>query len=145
MANDRSKKAGKELYFAFKKAFDTYKAYLVRGEHLSAFVVGFSIYEDRLTACHMLAKDISEEARATKFLAHKAKVNYLKSRNHLSTKEAESWLDFGGCRNAIIHGAMWDVNAVSDVDCRLAIAFARKADKLSRKLRKEANDKPSQR
>jgi len=48
-------------FVAFKSAFSTYSHYTSRGEYLAAFVVAFSILEDRVGAMWIVRKGLAGE------------------------------------------------------------------------------------
>lgn len=120
----------------FKKAFSTFAQYRSAGSYLSAYVVAFSIFEDRLTACYMLAKDAAAQQRPQDHKGVHQKVNYLNSKGYLNHASATEWKLEGNERNRLLHDAMWTIDAISDVDCERAHRCARAADRLARTMKK---------
>jgi hypothetical protein len=59
---DRSRLSPTEKYLGFEKAHDTFRAYRERGEFLAAYVVAFSIFEDRVRGCYLLAHDLARKS-----------------------------------------------------------------------------------
>ena len=57
----RSELSQKGKYEGFKNAFKTYNHYIEKENYIGAFVVAFSIFEDRLTACFLLDHGLKNE------------------------------------------------------------------------------------
>lgn len=132
----RDRLSQEEKYQGFAKAFATFTRYRDLGNFLSGYVVAFSIFEDRVTACFMLAKDAAGEARPTKYTRHYEKVKFLERQKHIDRDSAVDWLQAGDERNSLLHAAMWNIDAVTDAHCTQAIERARTADRLSRRIKR---------
>lgn len=94
----------KQKHRSFAKAFRTIEEYRTAGNHLAAFVLAFSIFEDRLSASVMLASDISATNRPKGFLRMYTMINRLESDGHISTDTSKAWKAAGDQRNELIHG-----------------------------------------
>lgn len=127
-----------EKFLGFKRAFETYKKHMDKGNVIAAYVVGFSIFEDRVTAAFMLAKDSAEQQRPAGFVFLAKKIRFLGAQCWITAEEREMWLLAADERNSLFHAAMWNVEAVQEEDASGVIAFARSADKLCRKIRRQA-------
>jgi len=126
-----------EKYVSFKTAFDNVKSQRETGNYLAAFIVAFSIFEDRLAAAVMLAADLNNEPRPTGHLRLYGRVAFLRDRGHLDDATSKDWRSAGDERNDLIHSAMWQVDAVEDGHVVAAIRRARSADNLAARLRRK--------
>jgi len=132
---DRNQLSQTEKYLGFKKAHDTFSAYRGRGEFLAAYVVAFSIFEDRVITSYQLGHDLSGKARPSTHSAHYKKVLFLESAGLIPKDRADAWRKAGDDRNRILHAAMWMPDAVADADCTAAIALAKEAERLVKRLK----------
>lgn len=132
---DRSRLSQTEKYLGFKRAHDTFGAYRQRGEFLAAYVVGFSIFEDRVRGCYLLAHDLAGKNRPSGHSTHYKKVQFLEATGLIPKDQADAWRKAGDDRNRILHAAMWAPDSVTEEDCALAIALAKEAERLVKKLK----------
>jgi len=132
---DRSRLSPGEKYLGFKKAHDTFSAYRGRGEYLAAFVLAFSIFEDRVMSCYQLAHDMSGQKRPAGHAVHYKKVRFLAAAGLIAKDQADAWRKAGDGRNHILHAAMWAPDTVTDVDCAAAIALAKDAERMVKRLK----------
>lgn len=138
MPIDRKRATQREKYLGFKAAVETYNSYVHRGEHLAAFVIAFSILEDRLTACYMLACDRAGVPRPAGFVTFDTKVNALAHGRHIVSATAADWRSAGRERNRLLHAAMWDLGAATAGACAAAMKRARSADQVVKRLNRSA-------
>jgi hypothetical protein len=101
---------------------------------VAAFVVGFSIFEDRVTACFILAKDRAGQQRLADFVPLAKKIRFLASEGLISAGERDDWLKAAEERNALLHAAMWHVDVFQLEGAKKAVEFARTGEKLRRRL-----------
>lgn len=137
MATNRNSLAQWEKYQGFKRAFDTYKAYLSAGQYLAAYVVAFSLFEDRVTACTMLASELRKKQHPPEQAPLRRKIQSL--REHLEPEARKLWDDARSRRNILIHEAMWSIGVINKEDCDRIIGIAHQADTLSRNLKREVS------
>jgi hypothetical protein len=125
-----------QLHETFKTAFDTYKKYRDGENFIGAYVVAFSILEDRITASYVLLHQVRglECPKGHKHFAEKCCA--LRLGNFIDTDFLKSLQEFAKKRNEKIHQAIFILNEFSAEDCEKVIKLAREADKLSRKLKK---------
>lgn len=115
--------------------YATYSQYFSSGAYLSAYVVAFSIFEDRVTAAFMLAKDNAKLKRPRSFTRLKAKLDFLMEQGVLPEHEHAKWLSAANERNSNLHAAMWAPDAITKINCSGILALARAADKIARTLK----------
>ena len=132
---DRRQMSQTEKYLGFKKAHDTFIAYRRRGEFLAAYVVGFSIFEDRVSGCYLLAHDLDGRNRPSGRSTHYKKVQFLEAASLIPKDRAAAWRKAGDDRNRILHAAMWAPDAVTDEDCATVISLAKEAERLVKRLK----------
>ena len=133
---NRSELSPTEKYLGFKKAHDTFKAYRNRGEFLAAYVVAFSIFEDRVRGCYLLAHDLARKSAPPGHSTHYKKVQFLESAGLIPKDQANTWRKAGDDRNRTLHAAMWMPDAVTDKDCAAAISFAKEAERVVKRLKR---------
>lgn len=121
----------------FAAAFDVIAEHRKRGSPLAAYVLAFSVFEDRVTAATMWAADLAKRERPKKYSGLHFRINLLLKDGHISKEEADSWKFLGNERNRLIHGAMWHFDAISDEHVTSCLKIARLADKVARRLGQE--------
>lgn len=136
----RAEQNQQEKYVAFKIAFDTFTRYLNDNNLIGAYVVAFSILEDRINAAYLLLQDLLQHERpaVSKHTAFAKKIKALNSSGFIQITDCNLYLACAYERNRKLHAAMWNLNEFSTDDCLKVIKFARAADNLSRKLKKLA-------
>lgn len=128
-----------DKYLGFQKAFATVTSYRNVAAWLAAYVVAFSLFEDRVAAARMLAADLAGERRPDKDAGHARRVTYLQTKGHISNATARAWIEAGQRRNTLFHAAMWTVGAVTDRDVSSTLKLARAADSLASRLKRAAS------
>jgi hypothetical protein len=118
----------------FSRAFEVITIHRGHGDFLAAYVVSFSVFEDRVMAAMMWAKDLAGRPRPTKHLRLYERIDVLVDGKHIDAATATDWRAAGNERNALIHAAMWEVDTFSEQHVESAYRRARKADALARKL-----------
>ena len=127
-----------QKHVAFKTAFDTFNGYLQQQNLIGAYVVAFSILEDRMAVAFMLLRDLQKQERpsASKFIPLGDKIKELTKNGHIEQTDGHLYLACARDRNSKLHAAMWNLNEFSSDDCHRVIKLARKADKVGRELKK---------
>jgi hypothetical protein len=134
----RAEKTQQQKHVAFKTAFDTFNGYLQQQNLIGAYVVAFSILEDRITAAYVLLQDLLKKPRSQErnFEKFKKMIGVLNANGHIKRADYDAYLDCSEQRNCKLHAAMWNLDEFSSNDCHEVIKLARKADKVSRELKK---------
>jgi hypothetical protein len=127
-----------EKRIAFKTAFEIYNKYLAKKNYIGAYVVAFSILEDRITASYMLLCDKLKKQRPpeSEFIPFAKKLNLLFGNGVISADDKAAYKNCGDERNEKFHAAMWNLNAITAQDCQTTFNLTRRADALSRKVKK---------
>jgi hypothetical protein len=127
-----------EKHVAFKTAFDTYTMYKNNNNLIGAYVVAFSILEDRMKAAYMLLHDYLKKERPspTKHIRFADKIKAFEANGFFQKSDSNSYMVCANERNGKLHAAMWNLNEFSAEDCQKVIKLARETDKLCRELKK---------
>jgi hypothetical protein len=117
----------------FAKAFDTYQHYLNTENYLAAYVVAFSILEDRINSmyltCHQVVLvdrpiTVDDVAR----LGLGSKLKFLLMHGVIGMEEKEAWLNMANDRNSKFHAAMWRLDEFQKEHAQAVVECVRKAD-----------------
>lgn len=128
----------------FARAVETVHHYLAAGNFIGAYVVAFSILEDRITAMYMTCRQ-REEGRAnqTDTQRHQRlakKMSLLVNQGVITVATRDHWLTIANERNRKLHDAMWNLDEFHADDVERVMEAARQASNL-RKAQKRARAK----
>lgn len=121
----------------FKNAFQTYNKYMGDENYLAAFVIAFSILEDRVTAMCITIRAI--KANSEKFVGFVDRVRKLRMCGAIIPELHLEMLSLAKFRNAKLHAAMWNIDEITEGDCKRVKYCAREADRLQTRLKKANN------
>lgn len=122
-------KTPQEKYVSFRRAFDTVKAHETNGNFIGAFVVAFSLLEDRIGALYTMTKAHRGEPIAKENTSFGAKVSYLARNNELTADLRDECLRLARERNKKLHAAMWRLDEFQSGDSNRIVNAARHADR----------------
>lgn len=132
-------------YEAHKKANATIKHYLKKKDYIAAYVIAFSMFEDRVRAFDVVVqRDLkaNEQWKLRLGTSLTPIVAQLKDGKYLSRETAKCCFSVNGKRNKLLHEAMWklDVFNADDVAEVLQVREMVRSElaKLKRDLRKAA-------
>lgn len=137
MPRTRDSLSSLEKYRSFRAAFEMVSAHRAKGDFLAAYVIAFSIFEDRLNAAVMTSADMLGIARPRGHLPLHKRVNRLVAEGRLVADMASDFKNAGDERNALIHAAMWQLEVFTEEHVTQAIARARRIDSIAVRLRRE--------
>jgi hypothetical protein len=134
---DRNDQSSAEKYQSFKKAFDIVSDYRKKGNYLAAYVVLFSIFEDRITASYILSKKLAgyDNIQKKRLPPLHGKIEHLEDRLYLTKTDADKWRNEGDLRNKLLHQAMWKVDVFGEEHCGNILNAANAANNLSKRLK----------
>jgi hypothetical protein len=116
----------------FAKAFDTYQHYLDTENYLAAYVVAFSILEDRVNAmyltCYHAVTGRAATAEDAVRLGFGYKLKYLLANGVIGVEEKEAWSNLANDRNSKFHAAMWRLDEFQKEHAEGVLECVRKAD-----------------
>lgn len=133
-------KTPQDKYVAFKTAYQTITHYLAQDNFLAAYVVVFSLIEDRVRAMfvvwHRDTKKNEPTSRqiAVRFSEH---IHRLHMAGDIPEEEAELLLKEAKIRNELLHAAMWNLKAFDKAAVDRAVKLTRTVDKLRRAQKKK--------
>lgn len=137
MNKKRQEQTQQEKYVSFKKAFGTFNHYLTTENYIGAFVIAFSILEDRVNALYFSRKKANGEPRPKGFGTYYKKLKYLLNQGDINNEIYNEFIECANDRNNKIHEAMRNLEEFKEEDCKRIIKCARKADKLRNEQRKK--------
>ena len=132
-------KTGGEKHVAFKRAFSTIKIYQEQKNYLAAYVVTFSVIEDRLRALFVMWYRLQKSAEPTaKQIAGPFTkiVRTLQDGGDISNDFAKVLTEEAQKRNELLHAAMWNLEVFDDMSVRRALKIARELDSITRRMKK---------
>ena len=114
---DDTAESQRKKYEHHKKANSTLNYYLEQGNWIGAYVIAYSLLEDRLRAMYVVVKRDVENAEIIKdeINAPLARiVGYLKKNSYLSKELAKQLQKANMFRNTLLHDAMWQVDVIKE-------------------------------
>ncbi|MCX7177978.1 MAG: hypothetical protein NTX56_04140 [Proteobacteria bacterium] len=121
-----------EKYIAFRRAHQTINECIRAENYIAAYVISFSLIEDRVNAMyvvwHRASKGQDPTAKDIRG-SFTVKVRALKSATVLSAAETSLLLVEAKNRNDLLHQAMWNLNVFSSVIAERAVALTRVLEK----------------
>lgn len=140
MSTKKESMTGKEKQKGFAEAFETCKKYLGMKNYIGAYVVAFSIFEDRVRAAAAFGNDVGRKPKPKGFTPLKGVVDSLKGA--FKEQEYQECVNEISKRNEKVHAAMWNLNEFSIEDTEQVIRIARKVNNLARRLKRESSRYP---
>jgi hypothetical protein len=120
---------------SFAEAFRTVKVHRDAGNYLAAFVIAFSIFEDRVLAAIMSDADLTSTARPKSHVPLHRRIEHLRKAGHIDQATETDWKAAGNERNDLLHAAMWRLDVFDAKSVARAVAIARSADRVAKRLR----------
>ena len=133
-------KMPQDKYVAFKTAYQTIAYYLAQDNFLAAYVVAFSLIEDRIRAIFVVwHRNVKKDEPTPKQVAanFSSHISQLQVAGDIPQEDANLLLKEAKIRNELLHAAMWNLKAFDKVAADRAIKLARAADKLRRVQKKK--------
>lgn len=128
----RDEATQQEKYKTFKRAFENINTHRTNGNFLAAYVVGFSVIEDRIRAMFVIwHRDRKKTEPSQKQIngALGAHISKLESEGLLDVDLSEALRSETKNRNTLFHEAMWNLDVFTDETVARVIALVRKLDK----------------
>ena len=127
---------GQKKQATFKRAFETIESYCERKNYIAAYVVVFSVIEDRLRALYVkwfrIEKGCEPTLKQINDLFSRL-VSILARNGTIASDLAAELLKEARNRNELLHSAMWNLDKFNGEVVASAMALARLTDKASRK------------
>lgn len=135
----------KDKYIAFKTAFETITHCRASNNFLAAYVITFSLIEDRIRAMffvwHFDTKGIKPPANKMNGSFTKM-VDQLCAAGDIPESDAALLRAEAKQRNELLHSAMWNLSVFTDKEVERAVSLARMSDK-HRRAQKSLREKIS--
>lgn len=135
-------KTPQDKYVAFKTAYQTITHYLAQDNFLAAYVVAFSLIEDRVRAMFVVWHRVTKknEPTSTQITAGFSKhVRQLHLAGDIPEEEAKLLIEEAKMRNELLHAAMWNLKAFDQAAADRAVKLSRSVDKLRRTQKKKCD------
>ena len=116
---DDEAESQRKKYEHHKKANSTLRHYLEKQNFIAAYVIAYSLLEDRLRAMYVVVQRDIHKVVTTKndINAPYARiVDYLEKNNHLSKELAKRLYKSNDIRNTLLHDAMWEIEVFKESD-----------------------------
>ena len=114
---DDTAESQRKKYEHHKKANGTLNYYLEQGNWIGAYVIAYSLLEDRLRAMYVVVKRDIEGIELIKDdinVPLARIVGYLKKNSYLSKELAKQLQKANMLRNTLLHDAMWQVDVIKE-------------------------------
>ena len=130
----RSQASQQEKYVAFKTAYSTVSHYKSDKNFIAAYVVAFSLIEDRLHAMYVLwhQKTKGELPKNIDRIGFVKIVRQLKAIGDIPAPESELLIAEAHERNQMLHAAMWNLDTFKNESVMCVISLSRMLEKLRR-------------
>jgi len=129
-----------EKAITFARAYESIKVFQQKGELLSAYVIGFSILEDRIRAMYVVRyrKENRQVPLPKNIYQGITRVmNYLVTHGDITKDAKESFELAANSRNKIIHTAMWRPDPTTPELVDSIVSLGRQAESFRRKQKKK--------
>jgi hypothetical protein len=123
-------------YETFRRAYDTVKTYKVQANYLAAYVITFSIIEDRLRALYVVwyrSKKNAEPSPKQINQPFTRLVNTLVADQTITAELNDELNNEAKQRNELLHAAMWNMDTFSNDIVEKAMKTARNINNAGRR------------
>ncbi len=107
---------------------------LSQGNYIGAYVIAFSIFEDRINAMYATRKHLQRGRYPTPHSVYntsfKRRLKVLKNAGDIEQTIRNDWKICANDRNEKLHAAMWNINEFKKKDAEAVLKRSREADKL---------------
>jgi hypothetical protein len=139
---DDSKESQRKKYEHHKKANGTLNYYLEQGNWIGAYVIAYSLLEDRLRAMYVvIQRDVNKVELVKEDIKRSLGgiIGYLKKNGYLEKEVAKQLHKANDLRNTLLHDAMWQVDVIKEqhvIDIKeLKNEIAKVVEKLKKKIK----------
>jgi hypothetical protein len=141
---DDTKESQLKKYEYHKKANGTLNYYLEQGNFIGAYVIAYSLLEDRIRAMYVV---VQRDINNTEFLIEDVKrsvggiIGYLEKNGFLTKEIAKELHRANHIRNNLLHDAMWQIDVFKEVDVLKVKDLKNEVAKALKKLKKSIKAK----
>ena len=140
MQMSRAAATQQDKYVAFRTAYQNITHYREQKNFIAAYVVAFSLIEDRIRAMFVVrhratdGKELTDKQIAASFSSH---VCLLSKEGDIQPDDAVCLLEEAKQRNKLMHTAMWNLNAFTEESVERVIKLTRVADRYRQTQKKK--------
>jgi len=141
---DDSKESQRKKYEHHKKANGTLNYYLEQGNWIGAYVIAYSLLEDRLRAMYVVVKRDIEGIELIKDdinVSLARIVGYLKKNGYVIKELAKQLHKANDLRNTLLHDAMWQIDVIKEEHVIAIKALKNEVAKVVEQLKKKIKAK----
>lgn len=141
---DDSTESQRKKYEHHKKANGTLNFYLEQGNLIGAYVIAYSLLEDRIRAMYVV---IQRDINKVELIKDDIKrsiggiIGYLQKQKYLSKELAKQLHKANDNRNRLLHDAMWQIDVFEQGDVLKVIELKKDIAKVLEKLKKSIKEK----
>ena len=127
------------MYEKFKEAYDKLRELLKNDRYFEAFILAYSILEDRVTATYFSLFKIRKFKVKSGYIPLFSKIKTLVAANLISAEDATKLKTIANDRNEIIHSYFLNDNKISKKKIGDIMSLVRNIDKKQKKQKKLLN------
>ena len=136
----RASSTQQDKYVAFKTAYQNITHYREQKNFIAAYIVAFSLIEDRIRAMFVIwylateGKKPTDKQIASSFSNH---VRLLSKEGDIQPDDVARLLEEAKQRNELLHAAMWNLNAFTEESVDRVTKLSRTVDGFRKKQKRE--------
>jgi uncharacterized protein YutE (UPF0331/DUF86 family) len=116
---DDTEQSQRKKYEQHKKANGTLSYYLEQGNYIGAYVIAYSLLEDRIRAMYVVVqRDINKAELVIEDVKRSVGgiIGYLQKNGYLTKEVAKQLHKANHIRNTLLHDAMWAIDVFKEED-----------------------------
>lgn len=128
---ERQSATQKQKFVAFKTAFENISAFRKKKNYIGAYVVAFSVIEDRLRAMYVARYIAENDTQPTSRKVNGSFsdiVKMLVKNADIPDEVSVKLIEEAKLRNKLIHAAMWKTDSFTDESISQVVSLARRID-----------------
>ena len=136
---DDTKESQLKKYEFHKKANGTLNHYLEQGNYIGAYVIAYSLLEDRIRAMYVvIQRDVNNVELEVDDVKRSLGgiIGFLNKNKYLTNDFAKQLHKANYVRNTLLHDAMWQIDVFKEEDVLLVKDLKSKVSKILEKLKK---------
>lgn len=141
---DDTKESQRKKYEHHKKANGTLNYYLEQGNFIGAYVIAYSLLEDRIRALYVVVeRDINKNELVIEDVKRSVGgiIGYLQKSDYLTKEIAKQLHKANHIRNTLLHDAMWQIDVFKEADVLKVKDLKNEVAKVLERLKKSIKAK----
>jgi uncharacterized protein YutE (UPF0331/DUF86 family) len=134
-----TKESQLKKYEFHKKANGTLNHYLEQGNLIGAYVIAYSLLEDRIRAMYVVVqRDINKAELETNEITRSVGgiIGYLTKNEYLTKELSKQLHKANATRNILLHDAMWQIDIIKEDDVLVVKKLKNEVAKVLEKIKK---------